>query len=158
MRDGGVGEGAAHIHMLGEGKVERAKARVRARARSAASTRRTACKHAAYASGERRHAGRTRGEARTARTRAKRSVQGRTEWVTADDLNGGNPFRDKSCALFVADGTTCDPDLSRTHISSKETPPSGKYETIISKIFLKGYCLSERCATYVVFRLVFLRG
>ena len=52
----------------------------------------------------------------------------------------------------------CDPDLSRTDISSKETRPSGKYETIISKIFLKGYCLSERCATYVVFRLVFLRG
>ena len=52
----------------------------------------------------------------------------------------------------------CESDLSRTHISSKETPPSGKYETIISKIFLKGYCLSERCATYVVFRLVFLRG
>ena len=52
----------------------------------------------------------------------------------------------------------CESDLSRTHISSKETRPSGKYETIISKIFLKGYCLSERCATYVVFRLVFLRG
>ena len=146
------------IYGEGEGKVERAKAcakaRVSARARSAASTRRTACKHAAEL------------RASTQRTRAaRRALQARDELRASTQRESRLPrklftsanvsFGDK---ILRALRSRCESDLSRTHISSTKTPPCGKYETIISKIFLKGYCLSERCATYVVFRLVFLRG
>ena len=145
---------SARVHNImawrSESKVERAKARVSARARSAASTRRTACKHAAEL------------RASTQRTRAaRRALQARDE-LRASTLRESKTLHFCECEFWPQVLPTlrsrCAAHLSRTDISSEETRPSGKYETIISKIFLKGYCLSERCATYVVFRLVFLRG
>ena len=71
---------------------------------------------------------------------------------------GGDLLTTEPSGNFVAPASTLCSTSFTEHISSTKTPPCGKYETNISKIFLKGYCLSERCATYVVFRLVFLRG
>ena len=105
----------------------------------------TACKHAAHASGE-------ASAASTRRTACKHAAR---EQAASETLH---LCECEFSRQNFAPRSRCESDLSRTHISSTKTPPCGKYETIISKIFLKGYCLSERCATYVVFRLVFLRG
>ena len=136
----------------------RAKARVSARATSAASTRRAACKHAAelHASTQR-----TRAARRRHATRTREGNRGEGKRRRADRLGNSapnvSPFQRQLSPSACGRDHLC-PGSFTGHISSKDTPPSGKYETIISKIFLKGYCLSERCATYVVFRLVFLRG
>ena len=83
------------IYGEGEGKVERAKARVSARARSSASTRRTACKHAAEL------------HASTQRTRAaRRRHAGRTR--------EGNRGEGKNCGRSTRRSESCDVDCGST--------------------------------------------
>ena len=175
---GGEGEGEGQC--TGEERCKHATNCVQARSG-------TACKHAAHASGEAsaastklvcstpRRACIDAGAEVVRRTWRRRAMQHRhrdllTQLLLMRLMKVVARRKSKACATLAFTLTEfwrqvlralrprCDPDLSRTDISSKETRPSGKYETIISKIFLKGYCLSERCATYVVFRLVFLRG
>ena len=72
------------------------------------------------------------------RTQPSANAQGSPSEMREDGVAGSNtPSRVKGLLyqMLASRGVYRDPDLSRTDISSKETRPSGKYVTIISRSF-----------------------